>query len=166
MLILLNRMFSLGLDTTALESIALELGSDCPFFISGNPTLATGKGEVFSSVKLSLAGMTIAVIKPAGSIPTGEAYRHVTIGPPLHPIKSILETMPVEEWRGNLTNAFEPYAFHMIPELPGIISKLYEAGAAYASMSGSGSAVFGLFRKPVDIQGIAAERTCWTGLLA
>jgi len=165
MLNMLNQLFSLGLGISELEALALELGSDCPFFIQPIPRLATGKGEVFSPVDLSLSGMTITLIKPEGSIPTGEAYRHVKIGPPPVPLKTVLETIPVEEWKGKLTNAFEPYAFSVIPELPGIISGLYEAGAAYASMSGSGSAVFGLFRKPVDVSDLAEGRTHWTGLL-
>ena len=166
MLVMLNNMFDLRLATEELEALAITLGSDCPFFIDPKPRMATGKGEVFSPVNLSLKGMTIVIVKPLGSISTGEAYRHVHIGPPPVPMREVLERSPVGEWRGKLINAFEPHAFRVLPEIPKIIDRLYEIGAEYASMSGSGSAVFGLFREPMEGSDFGDGCTVWQGLLA
>ncbi len=166
MLVMLNTLFGLGLETSELEALALTLGSDCPFFIDPKPRMATGKGEIFSPVALSLRGMTIVVVKPQGSISTGDAYRHVRIGPSPVPMRELLEQTPVREWRGKLINAFEPHAFRVLPEIPTIIDRLYDQGAEYASMSGSGSAVFGLFREPVEGMTFGGGCTVWPGLLA
>lgn len=162
MLLMLNTMFQLGQTIPQLEALALLLGSDCPFFIDPKPRIAAGKGEVFSSVKLSLKGMQIVIVKPQGSISTGEAYRHVRIGHPPMPLAEVLEKLPVSEWRNNLVNSFEPHAFQVLPEIPEIIHRLYETGAAYASMSGSGSAVFGLFDKPPELPSFSSGCTVWS----
>lgn len=165
MLQMLNGMFQLGQTIPELEALALTLGSDCPFFIDPKPRIATGKGELFSPVRLSLKGWHIAIIKPEGSISTGEAYRHVRIGQPSTPLRDALELHPVSEWREHLINAFEPHAFEAIPEIPRIIGQLYDTGAAYASMSGSGSAVFGLFIDLPVLPAFGKGCTVWTGEL-
>lgn len=165
MLLMLNTMFQLGQTIPQLEALALVLGSDCPFFVNPTPRIATGKGEVFSPVNLSLKGMEIVIVKPQGSISTGEAYRHVRIGQAPMPLREVLEQLPVSEWRNNLINSFEPHAVQVLPEISQIIDSLYESGAAFASMSGSGSAVFGIFHNKPVLPSFGATCTVWSGTL-
>lgn len=166
MLKLLNDTFHLGLETQTLEDLALQLGSDCPFFIRPAARLARGKGELFEDIRLSLKGYHIKIIKVAASINTAEAYRHVQIGAPDFPLREVLEHAPVSEWRGKLFNAFEPYAFSKIPELKAIVENLYQQGALFAGMSGSGSAVFGIFESEPKSTGDPETAMIWTGQLS
>jgi 4-diphosphocytidyl-2-C-methyl-D-erythritol kinase len=165
MLLGLNELFELQLSQAEMEDIALHAGSDCPFFINPLPKIATGRGEKFESVNLSLAGKWIILLKPEAAVSTAEAYKNVTIRIPDYAIKNVLETTPILEWRQMLSNAFEPYAFKTIPRLLALKESLYDAGALYASMSGSGSAIFGIFeRKPESFQ-IPENMLHWQGLL-
>lgn len=166
MLRLLNDLFQVGLDNPTLETYALELGSDCPFFIDPSPKLASGKGEIFSPVNLSLSGYGIRIIKPATSISTAEAYRHVTIDRPKPPLREILEKMTPAEWRGQLLNGFEPYAFNAIPEIAILQSMLYDQGALFAGMTGSGSALFGIFKGIPDLAAAPDGTIQWDGVLS
>ena len=165
MLRLLNDLNNLGLTNVQLEETASALGSDCAFFINPTPKLATGRGDIFSDVNLSLNGKFITVIKPAESIATAEAYRHVKIGPAAVPVKEVLENYHVHEWKNLLFNAFEEYAFSKIALLPEIKNMLYQKGAAFALMSGSGSAVFGIFDNEPDLTGFPDNCTLWKGQL-
>ncbi len=142
----LNTMFGLGISGDELISIAAQLGADCPFFIKSEPVYATGIGEVMSPLDVNLDRYWIAVVKPTVSVSTREAFSGIT---PRHPEKccrDIVGGMPVEEWRNVLTNDFENTIFPLHPELAEIKEALYAAGAVYAAMSGSGSALFGLFK--------------------
>jgi 4-diphosphocytidyl-2-C-methyl-D-erythritol kinase len=145
-LILLNRMFSLDLNDDVLAGHAASLGSDCPFFIYNLPMYATGRGEVLSPVDISLDDYRIELVTPDIFISTKEAYAGVT---PRKPVVSILDIIkrPVEEWRGLLKNDFEESLFLKYPGLAAEKEALYARGAVYASMSGSGSALYGLFKK-------------------
>ncbi|MCQ2083506.1 MAG: 4-(cytidine 5'-diphospho)-2-C-methyl-D-erythritol kinase [Bacteroidaceae bacterium] len=149
MLDLLNRRFNLRLRDSALERYAAKLGSDCPFFITGRPSLATGRGEILTPVKLSLAGYTILLVKPDVFVSTSQAYAGVT---PKEPEVSLAESVmrPVSEWKECIKNDFEPSVFARFPILGEIKNRLYELGAEYASMTGSGSTVYGIFEKPLD----------------
>ena len=149
MLELLNRRFNLRMRDSALERYAARLGSDCPFFISGQPSLATGRGEILKTISLSLAGYTILLVKPDVHVSTAQAYAGVT---PRQPETSLLESVmrPVVEWRDCVKNDFEPSVFAKFPVLAEIKEKLYGLGAEYAAMTGSGSTMFGIFRKPLD----------------
>jgi len=149
MLELLNRRFNLRLRDSALERYAAQLGSDCPFFVTGQPSIARGRGEILSPVSLSLAGYTILLVKPDVHVSTAAAYAGVT---PRQPELSLEEsiTRPVEEWKYCIRNDFEPSVFARFPVLGQIKDRLYELGAQYASMTGSGSTVYGLFKKPLD----------------
>lgn len=154
MLELLNRRFNLRLRDSALERYAARLGSDCPFFITGQPSLATGRGEILKPISLSLAGYTILLVKPDVHVSTAQAYADVT---PEQPEVSLLESVmrPVSEWKDCVKNDFEPSVFAKFPVLAEIKEKLYGLGAEYAAMTGSGSTVYGIFRKPLDnIQGL------------
>ena len=141
----LNEMFSLGLDVPVLQEHATQLGSDCPFFLLNRPSLATGRGEVLEPLPLDLSGYTLVLAQAGISINTAMAYKMIRPTPKGLPIKEVLKLAP-EEWKGRLVNHFEYPVFEKYPEIRGIKQALYEAGAIYASMTGSGSAVFGLFQ--------------------
>lgn len=140
----LNHMFSLGLGSEELAAHAATLGADCAFFIYNTPMMATGIGDVMSPISVSIEGLTLLLIKPPVSVPTKAAYAQVTPKPAQVPIPSILEQEP-QQWRDALVNDFEASVFAQYPELAHIKQSLYDAGALYAAMSGSGSSIFGIF---------------------
>ena len=145
----LNAMFSLGLSEEELERRVAVLGADCAFFVRNRPVFATGIGNIFSPLELSLTGWHLVLVKPDIFVSTKEAYSCIR---PHHPATSVTDIVrrPVEEWRGLLTNDFEEGIFALHPAIAGIKEQLYARGATYASMSGSGSSVFGLFRQRQD----------------
>ena len=147
MLRLLNEQFQLGIDTSLLQQYAAKLGADCPFFITAEPAYATGIGEQLEplpELSQTLSGLYIAIVKPPVAVSTREAYAAITPRQPIHCCRDIV-SMPVSEWRELLTNDFEPPLFAIHPQLAHIKEQLYDMGAVYAQMSGSGSAFFGLF---------------------
>jgi len=150
MIQLLNDFSGLHLSIEAMEAYARQLGSDCPFFIRNQPVFAEGTGSVFSPVSISLRGYHILVVKPTVSVSTKEAYAGVIPHQPDLPLKEVIRR-PVSEWRNHLVNDFEPGIFAQYPEIGEIKQRLYAEGAIYASMSGSGSAVFGIFDGEVKI---------------
>ncbi len=155
----LNEVFALGLSDARLETLAAELGSDVPFFIRNTPQLCTGRGEIMTPVEVDLAGKWLVILKPETvSVSTAEAYAGITPCEEGTPVAEIIKR-PVGEWRGELVNDFEEGVFARHPEIAALKSLLYDEGAVYASMSGSGSAVFGIFdRRPfIDIEFDAAE---------
>lgn len=149
MLKLLNEQFSLELTDEELEVYAARLGADCPFFIKNQPTFATGTGNIFQPINITLKGLYILVVKPEIFVSTRDAFSLIT---PAYPVKNIVDIIqsPLEEWKDSLVNDFEKSVFVQHPEIGDIKKKLYETGALYASMSGSGSALFGLFNAPVS----------------
>lgn len=141
----LNTEFGLGLSGKELESAAAELGSDCAFFVKNAPALSEGRGEVLTSINLDLGGMHIALVHPGIHMATGPAYaKIIPSGTSESPAKAV-ETRPVSEWKNVINNAFEAFAFRTHPEIKRIRDELYAAGAQYAAMTGSGSAVYGIF---------------------
>lgn len=147
----LNRMFNLKMSVTDMQALASELGADCAFFINPVPSFATGIGEKLTTVDLDLSKYTLAIVKPPLKISTKEAFSRIT---PKHPQKHCLDiiTQPLETWKEELVNDFEQSIFHIYPETAYIKRTLYDIGAIYASMSGSGSAFYGIFdHKPNDI---------------
>jgi len=148
---MLNDISGLGLSIEELESYASKLGADCPFFIQNKPTFAYGIGDQFIEVQLDLSDYKIVIIKPPFSVSTAEAYRNIQPGKPDFELQGIAGHS-MEQWKSVVKNDFEESVFPAYPEIKDIKQKLYEAGAIYASMSGSGSAVFGIFRHlPVDL---------------
>ena len=155
----LNELFSLGLDTAALVSYASRLGSDCAFFIHCRPMFATGRGEVLEPFDIDLPAFELRVEVPLDSdgnpvaVSTKEAYAGIVprnLWTPSAgteaPLREALR-LPVEQWRGLVVNDFEPTVCPLHPEIPALIEDFYRRGAIYAAMSGSGSSVFGFFRK-------------------
>lgn len=145
----LNDRFGLGLTDTQMEKYAARLGADCAFFIKNKPVMATGIGNVFSPIDLSLKGKTLVLVKPDIFVSTPDAYRLVK---PQKPKQSLAELLkqPIETWKDNVKNDFEVSVFAKYPEIAGIKDMLYDLGAVYASMSGSGSSVFGIFDQPLE----------------
>lgn len=144
MLKLLNEHFQLNLSVSQLEAYAATLGADCAFFIRNKPTFAEGIGNIFSPIELSLSGYGIMIVKPDIFVSTREAFLNIHPKRPEHPIKEVIQR-PVSEWKETLINDFEASVFPLHPAIGAIKQELYNQGAAYASMSGSGSSVFGLF---------------------
>ena len=150
MITLLNKMFCLGLSEQQMIDYAARLGADCAFFIINRPCYAEGIGEKMQDINLSLAGWYLAVVRPAIPVPTKEAFSLIKPHFPSENCRDIV-MQPVETWRGRLTNDFEQSVFALHPEIGAIKDRLYDMGATYASMSGSGSSLFGLFREPVSL---------------
>lgn len=144
MLKMLNSFFSLGLESVQLENYASQLGADCAFFIKNSPALATGIGNILSPIAIGLSNYKIVLVKPPFSVPTAEAYKNITPVRPTCPLEEIT-SLPVTKWKDILKNDFEDSVFESYPEIKQIKEKFYQAGALYSSMSGSGSAVYGIF---------------------
>lgn len=146
-LTLMNNLFDLILDDFFLEEYAAVLGSDCPFFIENTPKIAKGRGEILEEVSLDLKGIHLVLINPGIHIGTKEAYAGVMPSIPSESIEEVLKDK--SRWKENLKNDFEPSILSAYPEIQTIKETLYSSGAFYASMSGSGSSVFGLFEKEI-----------------
>jgi 4-diphosphocytidyl-2-C-methyl-D-erythritol kinase len=147
---MLNQIFTLNLSTSQLSHYASTLGSDCAFFMEDVPKLGTGRGEVLKDLNISLKGKFIVLIKPDVHISTAEAYAGIHPLQPSKDLPQILEHHPLHEWKNLVKNDFEELIFKKYPLLDNIKKKLYTQGALYASMSGSGSAVFGIFENEVN----------------
>lgn len=150
----LNEYGNLRLSADVLKAYAAELGSDCPFFIDNEPALGAGRGEILSPIKVDLAGYHLVVLFPGITVPTGWAYSQITPALPPIPLEEVMH-MPIDEWEIYLTNDFEGPVFAAHPTLEMIKLGLYEIGAVYAAMSGSGSAMYGLFAEPQERHSIA-----------
>ncbi len=150
-LLLLNKKFNLGLQEEQLIAYALQLGSDCPFFIKNTPVYATGRGEIMEPVELDLSGHKIVLINPGIHINTRWAFSQLSLVTRNEPLKHSIK-LPVPEWKLVLQNDFENPVFQQYPAIKDIKEKLYEAGAVYAAMTGSGSTVFGLFERTSTVQ--------------
>ena len=149
MIKLLNDKFKLNLSIEKMEEYAAILGADCAFFIQNKPVFATGIGNIFEPIQLSLKGYYLVLVKPDIFVSTKDAFANIIPMKPNHSLKEIIR-MPVETWRATMKNDFEDSVFKKFPEIAAIKDKLYDMGAIYASMSGSGSSVFGIFREQVD----------------
>ena len=143
-LIMLNKLFHLGLTDDELAAMAVKLGADCAFFIYNRPMLATGIGDVLSPIDVTLKGKIILLVKPPVGVDTRTAYSRVTPQAPTIPLTDII-SRPLPSWDGLLVNDFEPSVFAALPQLWLIKARLLDAGAQYAAMSGSGSTIFGIF---------------------
>ncbi len=157
MLRLLNDFFQLNLTKKELAELALQLGSDCPFFIYNTPMFATGRGEQMTDIPLDISAYSLQIICPEVHVSTAKAFSMIKPKPAGFDLR-LLPALPISQWKNNIFNDFETPVFEMHPELAAIKENLYDEGALYASMSGSGSAIYGLFEK-----GRRAEHTGRTG---
>jgi 4-diphosphocytidyl-2-C-methyl-D-erythritol kinase len=143
---MLNDYCEIGLDGATLEAFALELGSDCPFFIRNTPQYASGRGELMEPIALDLSSYRIEVVCPEVHVSTRAAFSRVAPKPALFDLKT-LPQVPVSQWREVLRNDFEESVFTQFREIETIKERMYGEGAIYASMSGSVSAVFGVWSR-------------------
>lgn len=148
---LINQKFALQLTDTQLENYARKFGSDCAFFIRNKPCFAFEKGDVFEDLAaLNLTNYFMVLVKPPIHVSTAEAYRDVEIKKTEKSLKELIH-LPVSEWKTLIKNDFEPSVFKKYPLVEAIKTSLYDAGALFSLMSGSGSAVFGIFEHPVQL---------------
>lgn len=145
----LNKRFDLRLTDEQMEDYCTRLGADCPFFIKDTPVFATGIGNEFHPVSFSLKGKHLVLVKPDIFVSTKDAYAKVNVRRPDTPLPELL-AQPLETWKDTVINDFERSVFSKYPEIAAIKDSMYDIGAVYASMSGSGSSVFGIFDEPVE----------------
>ena len=158
MITLLNKMFNLGLSDEQMIQYAARLGADCAFFILNKPCYAEGIGEKLQPIQLSLSGWYLSLVRPDIPVSTREAFALIKPHYPEFNCKEVVQ-LPVEEWRGKLTNDFEDSVFAVHPELGAVKDRLYQLGATYAAMSGSGSTLFALSKLPLNLDEFAQEGT-------
>jgi 4-diphosphocytidyl-2-C-methyl-D-erythritol kinase len=161
----LNEIFELNLAWGELHHYAKQLGADCSFFITNRPVLAEGKGDQLESINISLAGKNILIVYPGIQVNTGDAYAGISPRKPEIPLEEIILKNPAESWKNVLVNDFEKTVFQKFPAIKTLKEKMYSCGAVYAAMSGSGSAVFGIFDEKPDGKSIAEGNLYWQGVL-
>jgi 4-diphosphocytidyl-2-C-methyl-D-erythritol kinase len=142
----LNKIFELNISRERLKSYASILGSDCAFFIDNVPSKASGRGELLEPVEIDMSNLYLLIVKPDIHVSTKEAYANITPQIPDISVTDVIK-LPVNQWKNKLHNDFEKSIFPLHPEIAGIKRKMYEQGALYSSMSGSGASVFGLFEE-------------------
>lgn len=147
---LMNEKFSLGLTSDQMIGYARQLGADCAFFIESKPVFAFEKGDHFAPVSVDLSNYHLVLVMPPAHVSTSEAYRGVKAATPQHELRLAI-TRPVEEWMRYIKNDFEGHILANHPTIRGVKAALYENGAVYASMSGSGASVFGIFKEQPDL---------------
>lgn len=161
---LINECQELNIPMEKLEEYASFLGADCKFFIRNQAAYAEEKGDVLSEINLSLKGYYLVLVKPNIHVSTADAYAGVKPHPSKIALKELIQ-QPIETWKDNIVNDFEQSIFAKFPEIEKIKLSLYEHGALYASMSGSGSSVFGIFSQEVHLQTLFADHYYWADFL-
>jgi len=160
----INRLFGLDITDNKLKAIALELGSDCPFFIDCIPSYASGIGEVLTPVKPVLNGYYLVIINPGVGINTGEAYQNCRTGLPSTSLFQLIDR-PVIEWKGLIINAFEDFAFNKHPIIGELKEELYRSDALFSLMSGSGSSVYGIFSEKPKLPQKLKDFVIWEEMM-
>jgi len=160
---LMNEKFELEIDAFQMEAYASQLGSDCAFFIQNKPALAVGKGDQLQTIDFDLSKYFIVLVMPSVQVSTSDAYSGVKPAAVASSLSDLIK-MPIEEWRIAIKNDFEPSVFLKYPIIEEIKSKLYNAGALFASMSGSGSSVFGIFKKELKLPDLEQDNKVFYGV--
>lgn len=153
---LVNEKFKLGLTIAQLQDYARALGADCAFFIENKPSYAYAKGDEFEEIEIDLSAHFMVLVKPAIHVSTAAAYQNVKVKQPSTSLKDLIH-LPLSRWRGQILNDFEESVFEKYPQIDEIKTKLYAAGATFALMSGSGSSVFAIFEKAVQLPELEKE---------
>ena len=164
-IIAVNKYFGLNLDNAMLKSIALKMGSDCPFFIDCSPSFAGGRGEILvPDCRQVLKNYYMVLVNPGTGVNTGAAYRNCR---PLKPAVSLFEltSQPLEKWKELIVNDFEKYVFGQYPHIKTLKDELYRSGAIFSLMSGSGSSVYGIFRSKPMMPVKLKDYVIWEGFL-
>jgi 4-diphosphocytidyl-2-C-methyl-D-erythritol kinase len=162
---LLNSFWQLKLPVERLSKYADKLGSDCPFFLHDSPQIGSGKGEVLSPARVSLKGKYVVIVRPDVHVSTKSAYEGVVPRAAKQRIATIVEEVKPADWRGSLVNQFEQHVIELFPVIGDLKKELYNAGAFYASMTGSGSAVYGIFEREVNLRDKFGLHDFWSGWL-
>lgn len=160
----INRWLENPLPEETLHAMATSLGSDCPFFLYGQAMLAEGRGEILTPIHVALQGYWLYLFHPGVHISTAEAYSGIQPSADRPDLRNLLN-QPVQSWKEKVVNDFEYSVFRGYPGLREMKESIYAAGAVYASMSGSGSAMYGLFPSPPVLSGALARQILWKGLL-
>jgi len=160
----INRCFSLKIEPARLKELALGLGSDCPFFIDSIPSFASGRGEVLKPIKPILSGYYLLLLNPGIGINTKEAYNNCHPAQPSASLRQLI-SKPVAKWKDLIKNDFEEYAFIKHPEIGKLKADLYNSGALFSLMSGSGSSVYGIYREKPRVPGKLRASLIWEGLM-
>ena len=161
----LNQLFSLNISLEKQQDFARDLGSDCAFFIENKPMYCYGKGDEFENIALSLTGKWIVLVNPGLHISTVEAYASVVPKVPITDLRTLLK-LPLDQWKGRIVNDFEESLFPRYPILAEYKQALYALGARYASMSGSGSTLYGILDKEVETPNNFGNSIVWQGELS
>lgn len=160
---MLNQKFLLNLSQQKLMEYAARLGSDCAFFIQDHAMIGKGRGEILEPIGLSLRGKFLVIVKPDIHVSTADAFAGISPKPSVHRIEDLVK-QPIQQWEENLVNDFETSVFRKYPAIKLIKDKLYNLGAVYAAMSGSGSSVVGIFDAEVNMNNAFTDATVWSGL--
>jgi 4-diphosphocytidyl-2-C-methyl-D-erythritol kinase len=160
---LMNDKFELGLENSKMEAYASHLGSDCAFFVQDKPAIAFGKGDQLQNIAIDLSDFFMVLVMPPVQVSTAEAYRGVV---PQAVSNSLVDLIlqPIEEWKTTIKNDFEISVFDQYPIIGDIKSMLYQSGALYASMSGSGSSVFGIFKEKIQLPEMEKDNQVFYGV--
>lgn len=153
---LVNESYNLGLSNETLMNYARQLGADCAFFITNQPVYAYGKGDYFEDVELDLSMYKMVLVMPPVHVSTAQAYGGIKPAPVEHSLKDLIKK-PISEWKQTIRNDFEPHIFEAFPIIAEIKNRLYSSGALYASMSGSGASVFGIFEDTPNLSGLPPD---------
>jgi len=161
---MLNTVFNLKLNNNDLAKYAEQIGSDCAIFIDNKPAFATARGNILKPIEVNLSGKYFIIVHPEIHVNTGLAYSK---SKPQKSITSLNELInePIENWKSSIFNDFEEIIFPDYPEIENIKNKLYDLGALYASMSGSGSSVYGIFNETIDIKKYFTDYFVWEDIL-
>lgn len=160
----LNNYYKLNLTSDNLKSYAASIGSDCPFFIENKASIIRGRGEDVEQIDLSLKGLYIIIVMPDVQISTKEAFQYIEKGKQKVNLKDIV-TKPIEQWQDLLLNDFEGITFEKYPALKKIKDRLIGEGAVYSSLTGSGSAVFGIFKQAANMNKYFPDYKIQNGVL-
>ncbi len=153
-LLLINSLFALNASEEQLIQMAAELGADCPFFIKNKPQYVTGIGEIMEDIAVDLKGKYMAIVFPEILVSTAIAFQGISPRPAKYNTKDILANTSIEQWKEYICNDFEAPVFKTHPIIKEVKSTLYKKGALFASMSGTGSAVYGIFSEKPDLSGL------------
>ena len=159
---LFNQFLKLGLSDELLQQLAAQLGSDCPFFIQNKAVFCSDRGIKFKDISLDLSSNYIVVVNPKIHISTAEAYSVIEPSTPANAILDLIK-QPIEDWKSTIHNDFELPLTQKYPVIGEIKAALYNSGAVYAAMTGSGSTVYGLFKEALDLKETFKDYTVWKG---
>ena len=160
---LISNLYQLDLSTTQMQNYARQLGADCAFFVENKPVFAFDKGDQFEPVHLDLSAYHLVLVMPPVQVSTAEAYRGVKPKPAAQPLKQLIQ-LPLSEWKNHIKNDFEEHIFISHPQIRGVKAALYQAGALYACMSGSGASVFGIFAQRPNLSHLEADNQVFYGV--